>query len=340
MRVGSPAVAAALAMTLFAWGLSYVWTKIVLAEMGPFTLVCIRFTVATGLFVLAFVLTGHRPRRLSLADHGRMFALALLQPVGHFAFETCGLRLTSATAAALIVAVIPLAVMGLATASGRERLGTGNLVRIFLSMLGVAAILAGPEVGRSTGELAGGLLMLGAVASTAGYVVLGGGLTRRLDALTVTFLQLAWGAVLFLPAGIWEITRHGWPELSLRGAGALAALTVLASFAAFICYNFVLGKMSPTRAALWLNAVPVVTAAAAWGMLDERLCPGQAVGGLLVLIAAAAPPVFRPGQGSHENAALPQTPVRLAALRTPGGRRNKASGDRSVSRQRQSRPPR
>jgi len=70
--------------------------------------------------------------------------------------------------------------------------------------------------------------------------------------LTVTFLQLAWGAVLFLPAGIWETARHGRSGRSPRGTGTRAALTVLASCAAFICYTFVLGKMSPTRAPLWL----------------------------------------------------------------------------------------
>ena len=118
--------------------MSYVWTKIVLTQMGPFSLVCIRFTLATGLFGLAFVCTGRHPRRLSLAEHGRMFALALLQPVGHFAFETCGLRLTSATAAALIVAAIPLAVTGLAAISGRERLHAGNLARILVSMDGTS----------------------------------------------------------------------------------------------------------------------------------------------------------------------------------------------------------
>ncbi len=306
MRNTTLAVTMALALTLVAWGLSYVWTKIVLAEMGPFTLVCIRFSLATGLFGLAFVLTGRRPHRLSLADHGRMLGLAVLQPVGHFAFETCGLRLTGASSAALIVAAIPLAVMAVAGASGRERLTAGNLGRILVSVVGVICIMAGPPLAPGNGELAGDLLMLGAVLSTAGYVVLGGGLTRRLDALTVTFLQLAWGALLFFPACVWEIQANGWPTVSARGAFALGALTVLASFAAFTCYNFVLGRMPATRAALWLNAVPVVTAVAAWGMLDERLSLWQLLGGGLVVLAAAAPgrkkTVAAPKQGAEVEA--------------------------------------
>jgi drug/metabolite transporter (DMT)-like permease len=309
MRKKSLAVAAALALTLGAWGLSYVWTKIVLDEMGPFTLVFVRFFLATGLFALSFVLTGRRPLRLSPADHGRMLGLALLQPVGHFAFETCGLRLTSASSAALIVAAIPLAVMALGAASGRERLTAGNCGRILLSVAGVACIMAGPALGAGNGEPTGDLLMLGAVLSTAGYVVLGGGLTRRLDALTVPFLQLAWGAVLFFPGCVWEMYSRGWPAVSPRGAAALGALTVLASFAAFACYNYVLGRLPATRAALWLNAVPLITAVAAWEMLGERLGPWQGLGGGLVVLAAAAPGRRRPAKAPKRTEKAASAPV-------------------------------
>ncbi|WP_029460130.1 DMT family transporter [Solidesulfovibrio alcoholivorans] len=299
MRKRELAVTAALALTLFAWGMSYVWTKIALAEMGPFTLVCFRFVLATGLFVLAYAVTGRRPQRLSRADHGRLFLLALMQPVGHFAFETCGLVLTTATAAALIVATIPLTVAGLDAALGRSRPGLGELARILASIVGVGCVIAGGTGLRLGGQLAGDLLMVGAVVSTAGYVVLGGALTRRLDAWTVTFAQLAWGAALFAPGCAFELARRGWPPLSGRGAAALAALTVLASFAAFLCYNFALARLSATRAALWLNAVPVVTALAAWAFLGERLTLLEAVGGAVVCAAVAAPG-WRRGAAARE----------------------------------------
>ena len=299
MRKTEFAVTAALALTLFAWGMSYVWTKTALAEMGPFTLVCFRFVLATGLFVLAFAVTGRRPQRLSRADHGRLFLLALIQPVGHFAFETCGLVLTSATAAALIVAAIPLTVAGLDAALGRSRPGPGELARILASLAGVGCVIAGGTGLRLGGRLAGDLLMVGAVVSTAGYVVLGGALTRRLDAWTVTFSQLAWGAALFVPGCSFELARRGWPPLSGQGAAALAALTVLASFAAFLCYNFALARLNATRAALWLSAVPVVTAFAAWAFLGERLTPLEVVGGAVVCAAVAAPG-WRRGAAARE----------------------------------------
>ncbi|EFL52134.1 protein of unknown function DUF6 transmembrane [Solidesulfovibrio fructosivorans JJ]] len=298
-------VAAALAVTLFAWGLSYVWTKVALTAMGPFTLVCLRFTLATALFGLLFLVTGRRPQRLGRADRWRMFFLALLQPVGHFAFETCGLVYTTASAAALIVAAIPLAVLALAVCLGRQRAGTGDVARIVVSAGGVALIILGGGQGGQPagGELAGNLLMVGAVVSTAGYVVLGGALVRRLDAWTVTFAQLACGAALFVPGCVWEIAARGWPAPDSRQLAALAALTVLASLAAFLCYNYVLSRLSPARSALWLNAVPVVTAVGAWASLGERLGWWQLVGGAAVVMSVAVP-------GWHRPRRLPQRPGR------------------------------
>ena len=299
-------VALALGVTVLAWGMSYVWTKVVLVAMGPFTLVFVRFFLASLLFALAFAVSGRGLARLSAADHLRMCLLALLQPVGHFAFETCGLLYTSASAAALIVAAIPLAVLGLSAACGRERAGVGEIARILASAGGVGLIvLGGPGVEAGEGTLPGNLLMLGAVVSTAGYVVLGGALTRRFDALTVTFMQLAWGAAFFLPASLWEIAATGWPRLSGQAVWALTALTVLASFGAFVSYNYVLARLSAARAALWLNAVPVVTVVAAWIWLGERLGAAQLLGGLVVSLAVAAPKSIRlPGGEACAEAAV------------------------------------
>lgn len=283
-------VAAALGVTLFAWGMSYIWTKIVLEAMGPFSLVFVRFSLATLLFAAALMLLKRPLQPLSPGQHGWMFVLALLQPAGHFAFETCGLLYTSASAAALIVAAIPLAVLVLEMLAGRRQRESGELVRILVSMVGVAAIiLGGSGTAGGGGALTGNLLMLGAVFSTAGYVVLGGNLIRRIDPLTVTFMQVAWGAVLFLPGCLWETARHGLPRLDVGSLGALGALTVLASFGAFLCYNYVLGRRCATWAALWLNAVPVVTSAAAWALLDERLGFWQMAGGLVVCLAVVLP---------------------------------------------------
>ena len=54
---------------------------------------------------------------------------------------------------------------------------------------------------------------------------------------------------------------------------------------AFLCYNFALTQVPASRAAVFVNGIPVVTAIGAWVLLAERLTEVQAGGGLLVLAA-------------------------------------------------------
>jgi drug/metabolite transporter (DMT)-like permease len=54
---------------------------------------------------------------------------------------------------------------------------------------------------------------------------------------------------------------------------------------AFLCYNYALSKLPATRAAIFINGIPVVTAIAAWLLLGEKLTLIQVGGGALVLFA-------------------------------------------------------
>jgi drug/metabolite transporter (DMT)-like permease len=54
---------------------------------------------------------------------------------------------------------------------------------------------------------------------------------------------------------------------------------------AFFCYNFALTQVPASRAAVFVNGIPVVTAMGAWALLNERLNGIQAGGGALVLAA-------------------------------------------------------
>jgi drug/metabolite transporter (DMT)-like permease len=62
-------------------------------------------------------------------------------------------------------------------------------------------------------------------------------------------------------------------------------LTVFATVGAFLCYNFALSQVPASRAAVFVNGIPVVTAIGAWVLLDERLTVIQTGGGGLVLVA-------------------------------------------------------
>ncbi|NLO21704.1 MAG: DMT family transporter [Syntrophomonadaceae bacterium] len=53
----------------------------------------------------------------------------------------------------------------------------------------------------------------------------------------------------------------------------------------FLAYNFALTRIEASRASIFINGVPVVTAVGAWFILGEKLTLLQMGGGALVLLA-------------------------------------------------------
>lgn len=284
---------AALAGAVLFWGVSFVWTKIVLAELDPFVLVFIRFSVATLLFLAVLMATGRGLPRLRLREHVHMALLALLQPFAYFLCETLGLMHTSASKASLIVTSIPAAVLLLSVLFLKERATSLKVLSVILSAAGVVLLVMGARdfTWDLDGGLLGDLLMLGAVAAAAGYMVLARGLGRKHSALEITFLQMAYGSVLFLPFFLWRAPGFSFGSVSKEAWTCVALLTVLCSFGAFLCYNFALSRVEASRASVAINCVPVVTVLTAWIVLGERLTLWQAMGGAVVLVAVLLPNV-------------------------------------------------
>lgn len=52
-----------------------------------------------------------------------------------------------------------------------------------------------------------------------------------------------------------------------------------------MCYNYALSQVPASRASVFVNGIPVVTAIGAWAILNERLTAIQFGGGTLVLVA-------------------------------------------------------
>lgn len=266
------------------WGLSFVATKIALESLPTFTLVFARFGLASCLF-LALMAHYGRPH-FTLRVHGKVLLTAIFEPGLYFIFETIGLQHTTAPKAALIIALIPIVVLLLAFPFLGERSSPWSLFGIILSLIGIAVLVGGEAQFRWEwgGHLLGDLLIFGAVISAALYIVLARDLGRTHSAREITSMQTLYGALFYLLPFVWELPQLHWSHISDRSLLAVLYLTLFATFGAFLCYNFALTKVSASRAAVFINGVPVVTALGAWMFLGETLSLLQVGGGLLVLL--------------------------------------------------------
>ncbi|MBN2124384.1 MAG: EamA family transporter [Deltaproteobacteria bacterium] len=273
---------ALVAMTVF-WGLSFVATKVALESIPTFTLVFARFGLSSCFFALLMVRWGFP--RLSAGDHGRIFLTALFEPGLYFIFETVGLQYTTAPKAALMIATVPVSVAVFAALFLGERTNVAGLLGIGTSLLGIAILVGGdPRFDLDLGgSLKGDLLIIGAVVSASLYTVCARAAGRRSSALQITSLQVMYGTLMYAPAFLWEVPGLHWSAVTGRSLAAVAYLTLFATIAAFLCYNHALTRIPAPRAAVFINGIPVVTAAGAWVILGETLTALQVGGGVLVL---------------------------------------------------------
>jgi drug/metabolite transporter (DMT)-like permease len=267
------------------WGLSFVATKIALETFPIFTLVFIRFSVAAFFFFLLMLNRGFP--KFSGRDHARVFLMALFEPGLYFIFETIGLQYTSAPKTALLIATIPVAVLVFAFLFIGERPALTSILGIGLSLVGISILIVGdPQFSwQLGGSLVGDLLIIGAVVTAALYMVCARNLGQGHNALDITGLQMMYGALLYTPLFFWELPAVHWSAISVRSLVALAYLTVFATCAAFLCYNYALTKLPAGKAAVFINGIPVVTAIGAWILLGETLTLLQLCGGIIVLTA-------------------------------------------------------
>lgn len=277
------------------WGLSFVGTKIALETLPTFTLIFGRFGLASIFFLI--LMGRHGFPRFSRRDHVKVFFTALFEPGLYFVFETLGLQYTSAAKTSLIIATIPLAVTILSRTVLGERTTWASIIGIFVSLIGIAILITGdPSFGWDlSGPLFGDLLVLGAVISAALYMIIARNLGTRHTALEITTLQIFWGAIMFAPGFLWELPGIEWSAVSMASLGSLIYLTLFATIAAFLCYNYALTQVPASRAAIFINCIPVVTAIGSWVILGELLTPVQMAGGALVIAAVcmANLPVFQ-----------------------------------------------
>lgn len=276
---------AALVATMVFWGLSFVATKVALESIPTFTLVFIRFSLAALIFL--FLRQGRKWPSFSRRDHMKMVLLALFEPGLYFIFETIGLQYTSAPKTALIIATIPVVVLVLSAPMLGEHAGGTSIAGIVLSFGGIILLVVGdPEFGWDLkGSLLGDLLIGGAVLSASLYMIFARDLGRSHSSFEITFVQIVYGAVFFCAPFVWELPSLAWSLITPRSILAVLYLTVFATVGAFLCYNYALSRVPVSRAAVFVNGIPVVTAIGAWALLDERLTALQAGGGALVLAA-------------------------------------------------------
>lgn len=268
--------AAALAALL--WGGTFVLGKIALGAVTPTWLIAWRFGLAS-LCLLPFVrwreIRLGRSEWLIASGGGTLAALVV------FLLQFEGLARTTASSAALLVAVAPPLFAIAAWAVDGEKPGPATWAAVGLSVIGVLLLVGRPGAGRTVlGDTLCVLSMVGAVA----WTLLSRRLARRVGALASTALQFACGWAVLIALGLWR----GGPALpdSPEAWGAILALGTVCTALTFWLFNWSILHIAAARAGVLANIEPAVGAGLGMWLLGETLGPLAALGGGLLILAA------------------------------------------------------
>ncbi len=280
---GSPLAYIAVTAAMIIWGASFVATKIALSAVPPYTLVFARFSLAAA--VLFPLWLWRRREKLHLRHLLGLGLLGLLDPGLYYVFETLGLLHTSASAASLIIAAVPVFVTVLAALFLHESVKTAGILGIILTMIGVAFLTVKDFDVRLffQGSWFGNLLILGAALCAACYTIISRRLSHLYHTWTLTLIQVGIGTLVYLPLAISEWHRNLVHQAGAAPVAAVVFLSLFATLGAFLLYNFSLGTLEASRAAVFINVVPLVTVIIAWLYLHEHLDWRQSFGGMLIV---------------------------------------------------------
>lgn len=262
----------------FIWGFTFLSIKVALGALPPMSLGLARFAVAGALLGGLLIARG-RPPRLARKDAARMAASGLVGVTAYFFFENNGILRISASEAGLVTATIPVFTLLAESAFLRARLAASKAAGAILSAAGIGLVVA--ESFRFSRAPVGYLYMLLAAFAWVGYGFLTQPLASRYDRLEITFWQSAFGMAGFVPFALFETVAweaFGW------GVGLnVLFLGVFGSALATLFYVTGLNVLGPGVVNVHINLIPVVSVAASFVLLGERLTPLQLAGGAVVV---------------------------------------------------------
>ncbi|OPX29691.1 MAG: hypothetical protein B1H06_01055 [Candidatus Cloacimonas sp. 4484_143] len=270
----------AILATLF-WGYSFVWFKQANVVYKPISIVVLRLLIAAVVLTL-FMTFSKQHQKLKQGDWKYFLVLAVFEPFCYFLFESFGLTMVTATAAAIIISTIPLFTPIFTHFISRERIEPLGILGLLLSFAGVILVVRSDDSG--TNSLLGILLMFGAVFSAIMYGLVLKKLSHHYTGLTIVKFQNFIGLILFLPLFIIIEGQHFiQADHSLEVLITITKLAIFPSTLSFVFIVYVVKKIGLINTNIFANLIPVFTAVIAYQVLQEALHVQKIVGIFIVV---------------------------------------------------------
>lgn len=259
-------------------------SKIIVRELDPYVAAFLRFFVAS-LVIFPFFLREKIKRKHIIRD---LVPLSMLA-TANILFYYLGLAVSTANAATLIYAGVPMLVAVLAHTLIGERLNRQKIAGITLGLIGIIFIAALPGIAKGesvTGHIQGNIFFLAAVIVWSFYTI---GSRRAIavkeySPLTVTSVFMFTACIVFSIVSLFTFqTRYLTVLAQPRTVLLILHLGTLVTVATYLLYQWVVKHSSATTASLSNYIGPVFSILINVTVLKETVTPAFLIGTALVL---------------------------------------------------------
>lgn len=264
------------ALAAIFWGANFNLAPPVVAEMGPYVGAAVRYLMAATIMLL---ITRFRGESVPLRYLKTYTLLGLVGVFGFNLFFFLGMQTTSAVSGALIMALNPLLTAVIAFFILKDRPSSRQMLAFPVGIIGVAIVVlgAGAQLRVSTGDI---YIMIANLSWAFYNVLVRKLMPKDVSGIASTAGVMTAGAIALTVVAV--ISGEQFVLPSMHAGAALLVMTIAGGVLAYLFWNAGITKLGPSKAAIFLNLIPVtsIAIAAFSGLLPN---PAQITGAVVVI---------------------------------------------------------
>jgi drug/metabolite transporter (DMT)-like permease len=246
-------------IAMFFWAFSYLWLNETYAYLSPMAVLLARMLLAVCfLGILSVVLK--KLQKIRLKDWKYLVLMAFFEPFLYYIGESYGVKYTSPTTTAVMIATIPIFMPMVGILMIKEKLSLQNFLGIFLSFIGVIILIFNKNFELQL-SAKGLLFLMLAIISALGYTVILKKMADIYNSYTIVFYQSLFGLFFFIPL-YFSFFENEFIEVQFNTSLVLyiVGLAVFSTSLAYVLFANAVRKLGASKASVFANLIPVFTA--------------------------------------------------------------------------------
>lgn len=279
------------------WSLALFSTRILFDNgFGTNTITFLRFGIAA--LIIHFVLPAKiRKTVIATGDRKYFIALAVGGISAFYYFENSGVRFTTISNTALIIATIPLFTLLTGHFFFSKKMCWQNIVGLPLGLLGTAILFIKDLTHGSALHVKGDLFVLGAVFLWVLYSFAYKKIAGRYNVSFITYKSFVWGTLFLIPILFTELNTLPHMQINLTSILNVLFLAIFPSYIGYLLWNFAIEHIGIKITSNFVLLNPVFSIALGVIFLSEPFSVNLVISAIAILVGAYFTSISKNGDG-------------------------------------------